>query len=222
MRIKIFDLGLIGFQKAWQFQKETLGSVIAGGGDSVLIICRHYPVITLGRLGDRKNILLSGAELEKKTGGIYKIERAGDVTYHGPGQLIVYPVFNLKYLKKDIRLFLRYLEEVVIRFLSDFGIKASRRAGATGVWVADKKISSIGISIKNWVTFHGVSVNIKGNDLAGFECIRPCGMDIEMTSLEAVLGSEVEIDNVKKNLINGFKEILEAKYFQLSAFSRTG
>ena len=212
MRFKLIDLGLVDFKEAWQFQKEIFVSVMSGCFESVLVVCRHYPVITLGRLGNRENILLSEEELKRELSGFYRIERAGDVTYHGPGQITIYPVFNLRYLKKDIHLFLRYLEEVVICFLSDFGIKALRKIGLTGVWIEDKKISSIGISIKNWITFHGVSVNIKQNDLVNFDYIRPCGMDIKMTSLETVLGREVDINIIKSNLINRFADILKMKY----------
>jgi lipoate-protein ligase B len=205
MEMEVFDLGLIDYKNAWVFQKETFKAVKSRNPRHALILCRHYPVITLGRGVDRKNILADESTLVLKQIGLYEVERGGDVTYHGPGQLIAYPVFNLGYFKKDISLFLRYLEEAIIEFLYDFGIKGTRLAGLTGVWVDNQKIASIGIAIRNWITFHGLSVNIKEADLDNFSLIKPCGMDIKMTSLETLLGRNIEIDDVKENLISKFK-----------------
>lgn len=205
MEFKIFDLGLIDFQKAWQFQKEIFQKVRNNYFTVALVLCQHYPVITVGRLGKKENIKTSLNELKNRSIHIYEIERGGDITYHGPGQLIAYPIFNLNYLKKDIHLFLRKLEEVVIDFLSDFGIKGLRHSGLTGVWIDKQKIASIGIAIKNWITFHGVSINIKKEDLVNFQLIKPCGMDIEMTSLETILKKDIGIDEIKKNFICKFK-----------------
>jgi len=206
MQFKIFDLGLIDFIKAWQFQKEIFEKVKGGYLNSVLIFCQHYPVITLGRSANRKNILIPEDELQKRGIKIYEIERGGDVTYHGPGQLTIYPIFNLNYLKKDIHWFLRQLEDVIIGCLLDFGIKVKRRNGLTGVWIGKQKIASIGIAIRNWITLHGLSMNIKRADLANFDLIRPCGMDIQMTALEKVLERDLEIDRIKENLIPKFKD----------------
>ncbi len=202
MTLEIFDLGLIEFKKAWDFQKEIFFAVKKGDFHFGLILCRHYPVFTLGRLADKANILEQGDI------PCYEIERGGDVTYHGPGQLTVYPIFDLHYLKKDLNFFLRFLEQGVIDLLSDFGIKGERVKGLTGVWIREGvkplKIASIGISVKNWITFHGVSFNVKKDDLANFRLIRPCGMDYPMTSLESLLGRDVEMDDIKSNLIDKF------------------
>ncbi|MBU3958478.1 MAG: lipoyl(octanoyl) transferase LipB [Candidatus Omnitrophica bacterium] len=211
MEFKVFDLGLVQYQKALQLQKELLSSVKTGLLKSALILCRHYPVITLGRIADKKNILVAESELKARGIQLYDSERGGDVTYHGPGQLTVYPVFNLQYFQKDIHLFLRQLEEVAIGLLSDFGIKADRLSGLTGVWVGKQKIASIGIAIKNWITFHGSSINIKKNDLDNFSLIRPCGMDIEMTSLETVLGRDIEIDHLKESLVHKLRAVFYDK-----------
>ena len=146
-------------------------------------------------------------ELKAKGVEIFQIERGGDVTYHGPGQLTAYPIFNLNYLKKDIHLFLRQLEKVVIDLLSDFGVMGLRQPGLTGVWVNKNKIVSIGIAIKNWITFHGLSINVKKDDLNGFRMIKPCGLDIEMTSLEIETGRDIGIETIKENLIAKFKDI---------------
>lgn len=206
MDFKVFDLGPVAFLKAWQFQKDIVAQVRNGGIAGALIICRHYPVITLGRLARPDNILISCSELNKRNISVYEIERGGDVTYHGPGQITVYPIFDLNYLLKDIRVFLRQLEAVAIDLLSDFGISGIRYPGSTGVWVGKNKIASIGIAIKNWITYHGLSINIKTNDLANFGLIKPCGTDIKMTSLESVLGRHIEIEDLKASIICKFRE----------------
>ncbi len=204
MQFELFNLGLVDFKTGEWFQNKVFGKVKEGKFISALILCQHYPVITLGRSANIANILISQQELENRAIPVYHIQRGGDVTYHGPGQVIVYPIFNLSYLKKDVHLFLRYLEDVAIDLLWDFGIKALRRAGLTGVWVNGKKIASIGIAIRNWTTLHGLSINIKKNDLDNFRFIRPCGLDIQMISLENILNKEVKIEKVKNIVIEKF------------------
>lgn len=207
MEFNTVDLGLIDYQLALEKQRSIFTLVKENKLKSTLLICRHNPVITLGRQGRRENILVSQSYLKIAGISSYDVERGGDVTYHGPGQLTAYPIFNLNYFKKDIHLFLRNLEEVVINFLSNFGLKSARKKGFTGVWVGEQKISSIGIAIRNWITFHGVSINIKENDLNNFKIIKPCGMDIEVTSLETVAKKKNEIDALKPSLINSFRAI---------------
>lgn len=206
MQFKIFDLGLVDFEKAYQTQKEIFENVRSGIFASALILCRHYPVITLGRSADRRNILACESVLLDKGIKIYEIDRGGDVTYHGPGQLILYPILNLNFYKKDLHLALRNLESIVIRTLVEFGVTANRLTGSTGVWLGNKKIASIGIAVKNWITYHGAAINIKNNDLDNFSLIRPCGMDIMMTSLESFLGKEVKFSDVKKNITRRWED----------------
>jgi lipoate-protein ligase B len=216
MPCKLIDLGLVDFAYAWQKQKEVFLAVRDGALSPTVIFCRHYPVVTLGSMASRKNILVSDTELKDQGIQLYKIERGGDVTYHGPGQLIAWPILDLCLFKKDIHFFLRYLEEIAIDLLGDFGIKGLRHPGFTGVWVGKRKIASIGIAIKNWISFHGLSINIKEEDLAHFKLIRPCGMDIEMTSLDQELGRQVEIDTVKTNLMEKFTHSLATTAQNLS------
>ena len=206
MDFRVFNLGLVDFKKALQFQKKIFQEIKNNYFNSALILCRHYPVITMGRQGSTENIKVSSFELRNRGIHMYEIERGGDVTYHGPGQLTVYPIFNLAYLKKDIHLFLRQLEGLVIDFLSDFGIKGLRYKGLTGVWIDKNKVASIGIAIRNWITFHGMSINIKKDDLDNFSLIKPCGMDIEMTSLETALGKNIEIEQMKEIFTHKFKD----------------
>jgi lipoate-protein ligase B len=207
MQFDRVDLGLVDFAQAQSLQKSVFEEVKNTASLGTLIFCQHYPVITLGRSSDKKNILASEQELTKRGIKIYEIERGGDITYHGPGQLIVYPIFNLRYLKKDIHFFLRYLEEVVIELFSDFGVQGIRIPGLTGVWIDKQKIASIGIAIRQWITFHGLSLNIKKDDLDNFRFIRPCGMDIKITSLETILGRSVQVDDIKERLSSKFRDV---------------
>jgi lipoate-protein ligase B len=211
MQIEIIDLGLVEFKKAWDLQKEIFLRVKSQDMPSALVLCRHYPVITLGRIAKKNNILVSQEELEKMNIQTYEIDRGGDITYHGPGQITAYPIFNLCLIKKDIHFFLRFLEEIVLSLLDDLGVKGKRYPGLTGIWVGRQKIASIGIAIKNWISFHGLSINIKKNDLDNFRLVRPCGMDIKMTSLESVLSREINIDTIKLALIHKFKDMLSVK-----------
>jgi len=206
MDFRVFNLGLVDFKKALQFQKEIFQEIKNNYFNGALILCQHYPVITMGRQASAENIRVSPLELRKRRIPVYEIERGGDVTYHGPGQLTVYPIFNLAYFKKDIHLFLRQLEGLVIDLLSDFGIKGLRYKGLTGVWIDKNKVASIGIAIRNWITFHGMSINIKRDDLHNFSLIRPCGMDIEMTSIETVLAKNMEIEPMKEIFTRKFKD----------------
>ena len=202
MRFKIFDLGLVDYKSALDFQKEIHFAVRNKFYSAGLILCRHLPVITLGRTANKNNILASEADLEAKGIQAYQTERGGDITYHGPGQVTLYPVIDLGYFKRDIHLFLRYLEQAAINLLSEFGIEGERIPGLTGVWVNGQKVSSVGISIKNWITFHGLSMNIKDDDLLNYGLIRPCGMDIKMTSLETLLKRDIQIEDIKERIIH--------------------
>jgi len=202
MRFKIFDLGLVGYKEAWDFQKEVHLAVKNKHYPCGLILCQHHPAITLGRGANKNNILASEADLKLKGIQVYQTERGGDITYHGPGQLTLYPVIDLVYFKRDIHLFLRYLEQSTMDLLSEFGIEGERISGLTGAWVNGEKIASIGIAIKSWITFHGLSINIKDYDLPNFGLIRPCGMDIKMTSLETLLNKDVQIGDIKKRIVH--------------------
>jgi len=212
MELKIIDLGLVDYLEAWNIQRDILAKVISGEMNSALILCRHYPVITLGRGASRESLRFSNEVIRARGIKIYNIERGGDATYHGPGQLTVYPVLNLRYFKRDIHWFLRELESLVISSLADLNLPVSRVEGFTGAWIGNKKIASIGIAVKHWVTYHGLSINIKRDDLANFALIRPCGMDIKVTCLEEALGRDVEIADVKFSLLERFNEMLRRGY----------
>ncbi len=212
MQLKVFDLGLVEYQRGLSFQKELWQQVKSVVLESALLVCRHYSVLTLGRSGSRENILVDAQALDEKGIAVYEVHRGGDVTYHGPGQLTVYPILPLAYFQRDLHLFLRYLEGFVIALLSDYGIDAQTIIGRTGVWVHDydsvRKIASIGIAVRQWVSFHGVTLNVTKDDLQHFSLIRPCGMDIQMSSMESVLGRDMDSEVVKHHMIDIFKQSL--------------
>jgi len=205
--MQIIDLGLTDFLETYQFQMELVDKVSKGLCEDTLLITEHSSVITMGRVSSGDNILKSKEEISSYGIELINTDRGGDVTYHGPGQIIAYPIFKLENESRDIHRFLEFLEEVGSHFLHQYGIIANRKPGFRGVWVKDKKIGSIGIGVKKWVTYHGIAINID-LDLTPFSFIRPCGIkDVEIISLKDLLGGEVDINGAKDRLISSFKEI---------------
>lgn len=205
--MNFIDLGLVEYQVVRAQQKAITAGVIAGAYPDTVIFCQHPDVITVGRSGGFSNILASENDLAQKNIKVIFTDRGGDVTYHGPGQLIAYPILDLRRRKKDARLYLRNLELAVINLLSNYNISGARCAGKTGVWVRDEKIASIGVGISHWVTYHGVSVNVN-TDLKKFSLINPCGLKgAEMTSLEKVLSAPKDIEEVKEKFKNAFADV---------------
>ena len=203
----MLDLGLIAYQDGFSLQQDLVNEITSGKRKGVLIFCEHSPVITLGRSAKKENVLKPGEQLKSLGIEVVAANRGGDVTLHLPGQLVVYPVFNLRYLGRDIGLFLRNIEKAVISVLKDYRIKAAALEGSTGVWVEQKKIASIGIAVKNWVAYHGVSLNINCN-LDLFSLIRPCGQDIIMTSMARFLNpDDLNISEIKGRLRDEFKQV---------------
>ena len=198
---EVRDLGLIDYDAAYWIQKESVARVLAGGAQ-VLLLCEHPTVITLGRLAQEANIL--NAEAIRHQGiRVIPIDRGGDVTLHAPGQLVVYPILNLAQSNRDLRLYMHKLEQVAFALLKSFGIVANRISGKTGVFVGPDKIASLGIGVRKWVTCHGLGINVN-TDLQLFELIKPCGLDVRMTSMAQVKGEAVEMGEVKERLIECF------------------
>ena len=203
----VIDLGITDFREVYKFQVDLVKKVSQGVSDDTLVITEHRPVITIGRIGSRDNILVSKEYLSSCGIEVFDIDRGGDVTYHGPGQIIAYPIFKLVDESRDIHGFLHFLEEVGRHFLMQYGLIAEDRPGFRGIWIKGKKIGSIGIGVKRWVTYHGLAININV-DLRPFSFIKPCGIkDVEMASLIDLLGCEVDIDDAKDRLKLSFKEI---------------
>ena len=190
------DLGMIGYAEAYALQKRVVAARKLSAIEDVLLFCEHPHVITQGRNGKREHLLASESVLRQKSVEFYETSRGGDVTYHGPGQIVAYPILNLGAIRRDVVSYVRQLEEAMIRTTAEFGIEAGREAGKTGVWLpaasgTGEKLAAIGVHISRWVTSHGLAYNVS-TDLRNFELIVPCGIaDRKATSLEKVLGRRV-------------------------------
>ncbi len=203
----ILDLGRIDYEECYMVQKTFVGKRRLGEIDDSLILAEHNEVFTIGRTGAMDNLLISNETLASIGIKILRVDRGGDVTFHGPGQLVIYPIIDLKNAGKDLHRYLRDLEEAAIRFLDAYSVSGERVYRKTGVWVSGKKIVSIGVGASNWVTFHGMSININC-DLNFFSMINPCGMkDVEMTSLELAGGRKIKMADAKKNILKSFKGV---------------
>ena len=195
------DLGLVGYAEAWELQKRIVAARKAGAIEDVLLFCEHPHVITQGRSGNRANLLAGENVLRQKGVEYFETSRGGDITYHGPGQIVGYPILHLAAIRRDVVWYVRSLEEAMIRATAELGIIANRVAGKTGVWVgepgAEEKLAAIGVHISRWVTSHGFAYNV-ATDLRYFELIVPCGIaDRKSTSLEKLLGPSVSLGEIK-------------------------
>lgn len=225
---KFIDLGLIDYQEAWDYQTELFDKTVALKIDNrkkeetdqtetsnYLIFCSHPHVYTLGKSGDQANLLLDEKGLEEKHASFYKINRGGDITYHGPGQIVGYPILDLDNFFTDIHKYLRLLEEAIIRTLADYGIAAGRIDGLTGVWIdidnpaKARKICAMGVKSSRWVTMHGFAFNVM-TDLNYFQNIIPCGIDDKaVTSLEFELGEKPDMGEVQERLKGHLADLFE-------------
>ena len=221
--VTIINLGLVDYKKAWDIQekyfKQAIDRKIAiRNGENLpppsnyLILCEHPNVYTIGKSGKEENLLLSSEEVKSKEASFYKINRGGDITYHGPGQLVVYPILDLDQFFTDIHKYMRFLEQSVINTLLKFGIQSSRIDGMTGVWIdsalpSARKICAMGVKSSRWVTMHGIGFNINTN-LDFFSHIVPCGIDDKaVTSMQKELGIEVDMQEVENIIIEEFKSL---------------
>jgi lipoate-protein ligase B len=208
----LVDLGLIAYAEAWALQRQLVAARKAGDIPDVLLLCQHPHVITLGRNGKREHLLASEHLLRQMGVESHETDRGGDITYHGPGQLVGYPILNLGGIRKDVVWYVRQLEEAMIRASADFGVSASRCAGCTGIWVetaaGEEKLGAIGVHISRWVTSHGFAYNVS-TDLRYFELIVPCGIaGKKPTSLERLLGREVTVEEAGRRISARLAEVL--------------
>jgi len=227
--VELEDLGLIDFKECWDYQTKLFDASVQlkiknrkfpkdrESTKNYLIFCEHPHVYTLGKSGDLKNLLIDGPKRKEKNISFYKINRGGDITYHGPGQLVVYPILDLDYFFSDIHKYLRLLEESVILTLKDYGLTGQRLDGFTGVWVdADKenprKICAIGVKCSRWVTMHGIGFNINSN-LDYFKHIVPCGIeDKTVTSLQKETNQEIDMEELKLRFKKNFKILFDINW----------
>jgi len=202
-KIVFIDLGLVEYAEALKLQHELVDKRAVGKIRDTVLLLEHYDVYTLGRRGLEENIL-------NKSIPVFRVERGGDATYHGPGQLVAYPIVSLSENKLGVAEFVSLLEKTCIALLAEFGVEGEHVDGKPGVWVKGRKIASIGLAVKNWVTYHGVAVNVN-TDLSKFHGIKPCGMDPNiMTSMQQILGREVDMPAVKKAFIRCFTAAMGA------------
>ena len=174
-----------------------------------LILLQHYPVITNGRFGSDDNYVLPVKQIEKLGVEVQRSDRGGELTFHGPGQLVAYPILNLRSLNIGVKKYITLLEQVIINTLSDFGISSDRKEGYPGVWTSGQKIASIGVSVKNGITMHGSALNVS-TDLDSFSMIVPCGIsDVEVTSMEQTLGCSVNMKDVINSFASEFEKVFE-------------
>jgi lipoyl(octanoyl) transferase len=189
-------IGRIAYADGLRLQEALVADRQAGTIEDVLLLLEHDPVFTLGRNARRENVLLSDQELGARGFEVFEVGRGGDVTYHGPGQVVGYPILDLSPDRRDVHRYVRDLEEVMIRTCGDYGVEAGRVAGLTGAWVGEEKIGAIGVRIARWVTSHGFALNVS-TDLAPFGLVVPCGIrDRGVTSLERVLGRPADVAEV--------------------------
>tara|TARA_Y100001001_G_scaffold39358_1_gene33918 strand:- start:767 stop:1414 length:648 start_codon:yes stop_codon:yes gene_type:complete len=203
-QILVQNIGRKSYKAVWDLQKEMQQQRINGNIEDTLILVEHDPVYTLGKNANEDHLLQSRDE----SVDVFNIERGGDITFHGPGQLVVYPILDLSNYKKSVSWYMRTLEQVLIDTLIEFKITAQRNNGLTGVWVGDEKIAALGVRISRWVTMHGFALNVNP-DLSFYDGIIPCGIfDHGVTSMEQLLGETQNNDNVKNMVIEKFN-----KYF---------
>ena len=199
------NLGITDYKEAWDLQKTIFDQVVSGENSDTLILLEHSHTYTLGKVADKKNLIGGKEYLEKNNISVYEIDRGGDITYHGPGQIVGYPIIKLENWQKYTHKYLRALEEVIILTCKNYGLDASRNPQYTGVWIGNKKIAAFGVKISRWVTMHGFAFNVN-TDLTLFNGIIPCGItDKEVTSLKKELGKEINISEVKISLLENFK-----------------
>ena len=204
--LKVHYLGRRDFNKTWKYQRSLFEKRRKGVIPDTLLLVEHDPVFTIGKTGS-KEIILSQQDGDPFPGiPIVPVDRGGDVTFHGPGQLVGYPILNLADYYPDLHRYLRDLEEVIIRTLDSFGIDAGREKGLTGVWVGDAKIAAIGVKVTRWITMHGFALNVF-TDLRYFEMINPCGIKkCKTTSMKQITGEEVPLEYVADKLAEHFRD----------------
>jgi lipoate-protein ligase B len=209
----LLELPLMEYGEAWDLQSRLVAAKSEGGLDrDILIILEHTPVFTLGRQGNREHLRVKESFLRSKGVSLFHVERGGDVTYHGPGQIVCYPVVNLRATGWRVAKLVEFLEEIMIRTAMDWGIDARRRSINRGVWVGKKKLGSIGIAVRRGVSFHGLALNVN-TSLEPFSWIDPCGLEgVLMTSMEQALGREIPMEKARASLKAHVQELFNITF----------
>ena len=210
-RVQLRRCGVVSYAAGLELQQEAARQVQAGEWDGILLELQHSPVITIGRSGGRENLLAGPAELSEAGIEVFDSGRGGNITCHNPGQLVGYPILNLSCWQEDVHWYVRQLEETLIRTLQEYGVVAGRKAKYTGVWVGNRKIAAIGVSVRHWITGHGFALNIS-NDLSLFGRIVPCGIEeFGVTSLSA-LGVDADFVQIQATLEQQFAQVFSGEF----------
>jgi lipoate-protein ligase B len=203
----VYQLGLIDYGEAYHRQRQLIRQRLDGETEDTLLLLEHPPTITIGKSGRLENVLVSKEQLAKEDISLFFTDRGGDVTYHGPGQLVAYPIVDLRNRGRDIHRYVNELEEVIIRTLADFSIAAHRDGNHAGVWVKNAEIAAIGLSVKRWITMHGIALNVNSN-LEHFGLINPCGFtDRTATSISKLLSKNIAMVEVISRFVAHFSEV---------------
>jgi lipoyl(octanoyl) transferase len=206
-KVTLIQAGTSDYREMWDLQNRLHRSVVDNGSEQYLILTEHKPVITIGKSGSKNNLLANPEWLKKQGIEVIENDRGGDITFHGPGQIVGYPILNLAKFKKDIHWYLRAIEDVIIESLGELGLTAQRQEKLTGVWIENRKICAIGVKTSRWVTMHGFALNVLTN-LDYFKMIIPCGInDKGVTSISYELGNTIELNHVINILISNFQDI---------------
>jgi lipoate-protein ligase B len=211
MRCNIYQLGLIEYGEAYLLQRRLLQQKLDGEIPDSLLLLEHPPTFTIGKSGRIENILISKEELSKEGISLFFVDRGGDVTYHGPGQFVAYPILDLRNRGRDVHKYVRDLEEIILRTLSSFSINGCRDPNHAGVWVNNEEVASIGLSLKRWTSMHGFAINVS-TKMEHFSLINPCGfLDRRATSISKLLNRKVSVGEVADILIDKFAEVFDAQ-----------
>ncbi|MFH1003003.1 MAG: lipoyl(octanoyl) transferase LipB [Chloroflexota bacterium] len=206
---RVYDLGRAGYRQTWQLQQRLAVARIEGKVADLLLLVEHPPVFTVGKAGAGQNIMVPPQRLSGEGIPLYYVDRGGDVTYHGPGQVVGYPILHLRERGLDLHRYVWCLEEVIIRTLAGLSIGAGRRAGHPGVWLGEQKVAAIGVRVSHWVASHGFALNVN-IDLTPFNYIRPCGLEPgAVTSLRARTGQSIPLETVKNGLTGHFSTVFQ-------------
>lgn len=211
MTLSVTSLGRTKYADAWALQRSVFDLRLQNLIGDVFLLTEHEHVYTLGKGGDDNHLLANDEELKKEGVDFFHIDRGGDITYHGPGQLVGYPILNLELHGSDIHLYLRNLEEVLLRVLATYGIQGAREEGMTGVWVNGDKIAALGVKVSRWITMHGFALNVN-TDLSKFSRIIPCGIFHKgVTSLRTLLKREVPLEEVEERTQEAFSSVFQCE-----------
>ena len=210
-RVYLIEVAHTAYRAAWSLQRELFDYANKNQNTHFLVLTEHDPVITIGRTGTLKNLLVPAEYLAQQAIDLVEIDRGGDITFHGPGQIVGYPILDLNGFKRDVHWYLRTLEDVIIGTLQTFDIDAGRIPGLTGVWTGGRKICAMGIKVTRWVTMHGFALNVN-TDLGFFKHIIPCGItDRGVTSISELTGNIVDINQVIKEVVGQFEQVFKVR-----------